>query len=106
MDLNKLRKANEKRQAIWCPDEIPDMMFRAVELSGEVGEACNVVKKLEREKKGWRGSRDTLEHLMEEIADVIISADLLAMATGIDLAEAVKKKFNQTSEKQGFDIFL
>ena len=80
--------------------------FRGVELAGEVGEACNVIKKLERERHGWAGSRDIREHLVEELADVIICADLVAMAAEIDLAAAIKDKFNTTSKKIGVDVTL
>lgn len=105
-DLNALRQANIQRQAIWCPDEIPDLSFRGNELGGEVGEALNVIKKLERERLGWRGSRDTVEHLAEELADVVICADLCALSAGVDLASAVVAKFNATSEKVGIPVKL
>jgi NTP pyrophosphatase (non-canonical NTP hydrolase) len=104
--LHDLRRANEERQAVWCPDQVPDLSFRAVELAGEVGEACNVIKKLERERLGWRGSRDTVAHLAEELADVVICADLCAMSAGIDLGAAVVAKFNATSEKVGLPTRL
>lgn len=96
-----LREANIARQAAWCPGQIPDLSFRGNELAGETGEVCNVIKKLERERFGWRGSRDTLSHLAEELADVVICADLIGIATGIDLEQAVIAKFNATSEKVG-----
>lgn len=105
-DLSGLRAANISRQAIWCPDEVPDLSFRGLELGGEVGEAQNVMKKLERERLGWRGSRDTLEHLAEELADVVICADLCALSAGVDLAAAVVAKFNATSDKVGIDVKL
>jgi len=50
---------------------------------------------------GIRGSRDTIEHLAEELADIIICADLIAMQAGIDLDAAVAAKFNATSKKVG-----
>ena len=96
-----LRSANIARQAAWCPDQVPDLSFRGNELAGETGEVCNVIKKLERERLGWRGSRDTVEHLAEELADVVICADLAAISAGIDLDAAVIAKFNATSEKVG-----
>lgn len=99
--LPNLRSANLARQAAWCPDQVPDLSFRGNELAGETGEVCNVIKKLERERLGWRGSRDTKEHLAEELADVVICADLCALSAGIDLNEAVVAKFNATSEKVG-----
>lgn len=99
--LNELRLANIERQQAWCPDQKPDLSFRGNELAGEVGEACNVIKKLERERQGWRGSRGTKEQLAEELADIIICVDLVAMQCGIDLGEAVQTKFNATSDKVG-----
>lgn len=106
MTFDRLRAANSQRQELWCPLQIPDLSFRGCELAGETGEACNVIKKLERERLGWAGSRDTVEHLAEELADVIITADLAAQQAGIDLGEAVRRKFNATSEKHGFPVLL
>lgn len=99
-----LREANAKRQREWCPDQTPDLSFRGNELAGETGEACNVIKKLERERQGWRGSRATREQLAEELADVIIVADLIALDLGIDLGEAVRAKFDATSAKYGLNV--
>lgn len=99
--LADLHAANIARQDEWCPDQKPDLSFRGNELGGEVGEALNVIKKLERERLGWRGSRDTVEHLAEELADIVICADLCAITADIDLYEAVVRKFNATSEKIG-----
>lgn len=104
--LKALRAANVERQALWCPEQIPDLSFRGCELAGEVGEVCNVIKKLERERFGWIGSRDTVEHLAEELADVVICADLVAISAGIDLDAAVIAKFNATSEKVGLPTRL
>jgi len=103
VSLAALRVANLARQKEWCAtgDSEPDLTFRGVELGGETGEALNVIKKLERERHGWRGSRATKQDLADELADVVICADLAAMAAGIDLAEAVARKFNATSEKVG-----
>lgn len=96
-----LREANLARQKAWTNDTPVSTLFRAVELGGEVGELLNVVKKIERENQGWRGSRATKEDLANELADVVICADLLAIAENIDLDEAIATKFNATSEKVG-----
>lgn len=104
--LALLRKANLERQAEWCPDQTPDLSFRGNELAGEIGEACNVIKKLERQRLGWRGSRDTIEHLAEELADGIICIDLVACQVGIDLWPAVVAKFNAVSEGRGLSTRL
>ncbi len=104
--LEQLRNANIERQKLWCPEQNPDLSFRGNELAGETGEACNVIKKLERERLGYVGSRDTLEHLAQELADVIITADLVAQSVGIDLEKAVREKFNSTSAKHNFSVKL
>lgn len=101
-EYNTLREANKIRQVEWdSANKTIDLSYRGNELAGEVGEACNVIKKLERERFGLRGSRATLEQLAEELADVVICTDLVALAAGIDLDLAVRKKFNATSEKVG-----
>lgn len=99
--FKSLRKANEHRQKEWDGDNQISLSYRGNELAGEVGEACNIIKKLERERLGIRGSKSSLEALAEELADVIICADLIAMHEGINLDKAVHEKFNKTSEKYG-----
>lgn len=102
--LAQLRAANVARQAEWTPDPAnqPGLAFRTIELVGEAGETANTVKKLLRERAGWAGSRVGLTALAEELADVVICADLLALTAGLDLGSAVRAKFNATSDKHGF----
>jgi NTP pyrophosphatase (non-canonical NTP hydrolase) len=100
VSFDALRFANTERHKEWDPSDKITLAYRGNELAGEVGEACNALKKIERERLGIRGSRDTVEHLAEELADVIICADLIAMKEGIDLGASVAAKFNATSEKQ------
>jgi NTP pyrophosphatase (non-canonical NTP hydrolase) len=47
-----------------------------------------------------------MENLVEEIGDVLITIDLLANEFNIDLEQAVKSKFNKTSEKVSIPVFL
>lgn len=96
-----LQLAHRARQQEWDPSDKIGLVYRGNEMAGEVGEACNVIKKLERERLGIAGSRDTLSHLAEELADVVHTAYLTAMTAGIDLDAAVVDKFNATSEKVG-----
>lgn len=99
-----LRIANVSRQAEWDTGTEPvSLAFRGNELAGEVGELCNVLKKLERERIGIVGSRATSVHAAAELADVVICADLIAMALGIDLGRAVREKFDATSAKYGLE---
>lgn len=99
---SSLRAANVARQTEWDEGNQISLSFRGNELAGEVGEACNVIKKLDREQMGIKGSRDTVAHLAEELADVVICVDLIASAAGVNLDEAIRDKFNATSEKHGF----
>jgi NTP pyrophosphatase (non-canonical NTP hydrolase) len=75
-------------------------------LAGEVGEAGNVIKKLNRVRDGIVGNRETPEDLRvalgKELADCYLYLDLLAQAAGVDLADAICKKFNEVSVRNGF----
>lgn len=116
--FHTLRAANAARQAEWDKDDRITLAYRANEMAGEVGEALekavavilmaaasgrasNIAKKLERERLNIRGSRATRTELADELADVVICADLIAAGEDIDLDAAVVAKFNATSEKVG-----
>lgn len=105
--LKKLSEANTERQKEWDPEgKTSGLTYRAAELAGEAGEAANILKKLERERLGIRGSRATKEQLAEELADVVICASLAANVCDIDLWSAVVMKFNKTSEAVGLTMRL
>ena len=106
MDLMKLREANILRQNEWQKGESVDLSFRGNELAGETGEACNVIKKLERERLGYVGSRATVEDLADELADIIICVDLVAEKLNIDLSKSIVNKFNKTSQKYNLMVKL
>lgn len=106
LTLTALREANAVRQKEWDRGDVITLEYRGNELAGEVGEACNVVKKLARERLGIRGSRATTQQLADELADVVICVDLVAMQAGIDLGAAVVSKFNATSEKNSLQTRL
>lgn len=78
--------------------------------AGELGEACNLAKKLLRLRDGIPGNKQTPEELKamfaSELADTLIYLDLWAASQGIDLAEAVVKTFNAKSSEIGSDIKL
>lgn len=79
-------------------------------VAGELGEAANIAKKLNRVRDGIPGNAETPEQLRaalaDEIADTFIYLDLLAQSQGIDLEAAVIGKFDRTSVKIGFGDFL
>lgn len=101
-----LGDANIQRQAEWKGDQLCGLLFRATELGGEVGEALNVAKKIERERMGVAGSRASIQDLANELADVVICCELLAASEGIDLGAAIIAKFNATSAKMGLRTTL
>jgi len=52
------------------------------------------------------GSRATYTDLREELADVVISATLIANYLDEDLGEIIKEKFNKTSQKYSLKTTL
>ena len=74
--------------------------------AGELGEAANIVKKLNRVRDGIPGNSETPEQLRsalaDELADTFIYLDLMAQAAGIDFPAAIRSKFDRTSEKIGY----
>jgi len=105
LNFDEFRKANVLRceDAFfeldhWSPQEWSNA------LAGEVGEACNITKKMLRGDHTSDGSWH--EALAKELADVVTYADLLAARCGIDLGEAVRDKFNEVSRRRNSSIFL
>lgn len=73
---------------------------------GELGEAANIVKKLNRVRDGIRGNVESeaelRKNLADEIADAAIYLDLMAQAAGFDLETIRDEKFEKTSAKIGY----
>lgn len=70
---------------------------------GELGEAANVIKKIERGDLTLEAARQALA---DELADTAIYLDLLAFQAGIRLDDAIVAKFNRTSERIGCAVRL
>ena len=70
---------------------------------GELGEAANLIKKIER---GDFTLDETREELAKEFADVMTYLDLLAMRAGVDLGRATIDKFNEVSDRVGSPVKL
>ena len=99
LTFGALRQANNTRQMEWPGNAKADVAFRAI----EVAEA---VKKYLRHERGIKGSICAPEDVADEMADAVIALDLLAAEMGIDLSEAVARKFNRTSVKYGMQTRL
>ena len=77
-----------------------------VAVTGELGEAANVTKKLNRCRDGIPGnklSREELEaDLRKELGDTLVYLDLLAQSLGIDLLSAAEEVFDAKSVQIGY----
>jgi len=73
---------------------------------GELGEAANVAKKLNRVRDGIIGNKETevelRDKLRKELADTYIYLDLLVQHEGFDLESAVIDTFNGKSKEIGY----
>jgi NTP pyrophosphatase (non-canonical NTP hydrolase) len=72
-------------------------------VTGELGEAANIIKKIER---GDMSLDDAREDLGRELADVQTYLDILAFRAGINLGRATVMKFDEVSRRVGSDVFL
>ena len=106
LQFDQLRSANVTRcnnvfhsLESWTPTDW------ACAMAGEVGEACNAVKKLRRLDDGTNTAKDpqnkedAIAAIAKELADTVIYADLLAARLGINLSDAVVQKFNEVSDR-------
>lgn len=77
---------------------------------GELGEAANIVKKLNRYRDGINGNTETeailREKLGRELADAFIYLSLTAQAAGVKLSEVVPAVFDAKSEQIGYPVRL
>lgn len=78
--------------------------------AGEMGEACNIAKKMIRFRDNVKGNtvgktrEDYRKELARELADVLIYIDLTAASEDIDLTLAVREAFNNKSDEIKSDI--
>jgi len=79
-------------------------------LVGEVGEAANVVKKLNRYRDGVPGNKvpesELRDQLRKELGDVFVYLDLTAQSLGFNIADAAADVFNSKSAEIGYPTKL
>ena len=103
-----ISELNLQRCLRWHPSGLNSWSYSDwfTAMAGEVGELGNVIKKLNRARDGLPGNSLAPDELREmakkEIADVYIYLDLLAQAMNVDLSSAVREKFNEVSDRNGF----
>ncbi|WP_338508675.1 MazG-like family protein [Pseudomonas poae] len=100
LSFKELRAANiERCNTSFFALDSKDGPWWGNAMAGECGEACNVVKKIDRDGL----TADRIIALGKELADVVTYADLLAARYGIDLGQAVALKFNEVSQRVSSD---
>lgn len=70
---------------------------------GELGEAANIIKKVERGDMTLDEARPSLAR---EFADAQTYLDILAFRAGVDLGDATLQKWNEVSERVGSTVRL
>lgn len=79
-------------------------------IMGELGEAANVAKKLNRVRDGIPGNKESPGELQDklgrELADTFIYLDLMFQRLGLDISETVAAVFNAKSEQIGCPVKL
>lgn len=105
LSFKELRSANVARlpapKFAECEKwSLSDWMLAA---TGELGELANLIKKVNR---GDFTLQSKSVDIADEIADVVIYLDILAHKAGINLGEAVTRKFNAVSERVNSSVRL
>lgn len=110
LDLQKFREINTKRavEGFKTYENVP-LSFWGCAVAGEVGELCNMIKKMDRVKFGGIDAGNSYKAadideamLKDEIGGIAIYLDLLASLLGISLEDAIVETFNAKSEQYGF----
>lgn len=77
---------------------------------GEVGEAANIVKKLNRARDGVPGNKlspdELRDQLRKELGDVFVYLDLMCQSLGFSIADAAAEVFNAKSDEIGYGTKL
>lgn len=92
--LNEIQNVEARDSKRYFPGMIPDELYCAVALAGEVGEVSNYIKKYRRGSITWA---ELIEHMRQELPDVLIYLVMLADAVDVWLGDAYleKKAFNE-----------
>ena len=73
---------------------------------GELGEAANIVKKLNRYRDGINGNKEAEDELRnklrKELGDTFVYLDLFAQSLGFSIFDAGREVFNSKSDEIGY----
>lgn len=118
LDLNAFRVANVARSTDPKGFDHPLDAWSVAEWTnagaGEMGEACNLAKKLLRIDKKLRGNikaddkkrEKVINKLAKELCDVIAYADLTLARIGRNTSDELVKVYNAKSKQLGYDFKL
>ena len=112
--MNFLRQTNVARaREDFKTYDNAGVLYFTTAAAGELGELCNLIKKLERAKVGGPDIGHTSklkditpEKLEDEFGGLLIYIDLLASFFNVDLDAAIIKTFNRVSAEIGSDKLL
>lgn len=75
-------------------------------IMGELGEAANIVKKLNRYRDGINGNKEAeaelRDKLRKELGDTFVYLDLIAQSLGFSIFDAGREVFNSKSDEIGY----
>lgn len=110
MTLKYISRINLERALVWHKSGLED--WSPAEwgnaAAGEMGELCNVLKKLLRHDMGINQanglSREQLVKMAaQEIGDTFLYLNLIAQRLDLDMYDCVRDTFNRVSEREGFE---
>lgn len=105
--IRAFQAASADRANEWHQDKPWSLSDWMTATMGELGEAANIIKKLNRHRDGISSVGDPSEaelriELQAELADTFAYLVLVAQEAGIDLAGATVNKFNIVSDREGW----
>lgn len=113
MEFKSFSAINLARCKQWHDPYVWSLSDWATAVTGELGEACNIIKKLNRLNGGiqqltneGKSREEFIDMLAKEIADTFTYLDLLAQVAGIDLEKSIIDKFNEISRREKLPFFI
>ena len=111
LTFDGLRAVNVARALRWHDGGLEEWSVNdwLTAFAGEAGEACNAGKKhkrildnIQQHGRVYESEAEAMNAIVDELADTVIYADLVAARLGFSLSEAITRKFNAISERENF----
>lgn len=98
MNLREIAEQCLKDSDEWFPDHSRDPLHHVLSVTGEWGEFCNVMKKMER---GSLSSAEAFPMMREELIDTFIYLFNLAAVMGVDIEKEYNVKRARNAKRFG-----